>query len=302
MVWDANTRSMRHYLDGHLLYDTADYFSAGGLPRVDAVLPRGAKEVAGIGQGGFVGGMAQMRMYKSVWTEGDIREYHTMASASGVTLRECKPADEYADDTAWSDVFGHSCSWFAVARKHRPETQPCAQVAASAACPVACGSVTACWEGRTESQNSESARMRLQHLGMDLEEKSEAGGRQEKHAWARMCLHLRMYIRSSASTLTHALTQLCCVLYLTPQICRTLRTGPIRTNTSVCTAKSVDRAAVLAACRLLPSEQRYLPATLQNAWLYSLLGTSTLQGQMTQKYRSQCPEMLLPGTISQSPA
>jgi hypothetical protein len=84
-------------------------------------------------QGGYVGGMAQMRMYKSVWTVEDIREYHTMASASGEPLRECKTADEYADDTKWSDVFGHLCSWFAVAKQQRPETRPCDQVAAFAA-------------------------------------------------------------------------------------------------------------------------------------------------------------------------
>ena len=88
------------------------------------------------------------------------------------------------------------------------------------------------------------------------------------------------------------------MLHLTPQIRWMLRTGPIRTNTTICIGKSVDRAAVLAACRALPSEQRYLPTptSLQNSWLYSLFGTSTLQGQMTQTYRSACPAMPLPGT------
>jgi len=172
MVWDASTKSMRHYLDGQLLYDTADYPPADGLPRIDAVLPRGADEVAGIGQGGYVGGVAQMRMYKSVWTVDMIKQYQTSAEASGVKLRECKLPAEYADDTSWSDAFGHGCSWFSLAQQKKPETRPCDQVAASTACPVACNSVTPCWQGRPGAQVSrwqlESPRKRLQHLGTAL--------------------------------------------------------------------------------------------------------------------------------------
>ena len=175
LVYDANTKSMRKYLDGQLLYDSSTTGSNGGeslvpeLPRVDAIFPKGPDEVAGIGQGGYIGGVAHMRMYKSVWTGDMIRQYQQEASAQGVKLRECKNSDEFSDDPLWIDAFGHGCSWFAVAMQQRPLARTCDQVAASVSCPVACESVTQCWGGHPSLSTNrwllESPRKRLQHLG-----------------------------------------------------------------------------------------------------------------------------------------
>lgn len=74
-----------------------------------------------------------------------IQQYHLEAETLGVRLRECKGPDGLSDDASWTDSFGHNCEWFAAARRDRPQTRPCEQVAASQACPVACGSVPACW-------------------------------------------------------------------------------------------------------------------------------------------------------------
>ena len=152
-VFDANTKSMRRYLDGQLLYDTSTTGipRISDLPRVDSVFPKGPGEVAGIGQGGYIGGVAHMRMYKGVWTEDMIRQYHQGAAAKDVQLRECKEAKEFSDDPLWSDAFGHGCSWFAVAMEQRPLAKPCQQVAAKEKCPVACSSVTKCWAGLAPS-------------------------------------------------------------------------------------------------------------------------------------------------------
>ena len=187
---------------------------------VNAIFPKGPGEVAGIGQGGYVGGVAHMRMYKSVWTEDMIRQYQEGASAKGVRLRECKNSDEFSDDPEWTDAFGHGCSWFAVAMQQRPLARTCDQIPATVSCPVACESVTKCWGGPSSSTIRwllESPRKRLQHLR-----------------------------------------------------------SPV--NTTICAGKSLDRAAVLDACRAVPSEQRYLPVgSLQHSWLYHLFGGTTLR-------------------------
>ena len=111
-----------------------------------------------------------MRIYKGVaWTKSMIQQYHLQAETLGVPLRECKGTTELFDDPSWTDSFGHNCEWFAAARRARPQTRPCEQTAASQACPVACESVPACWQGWQTITNTLpswlfESRERIQHL------------------------------------------------------------------------------------------------------------------------------------------
>jgi hypothetical protein len=139
------------------------------FPRVD-LDSHGPEEVAGVGQGGYVGGIAQMRIYKMAWTETMIKDYHEQATANGVQLKECKSLSEFGDNPVWADSFGHGCIWFATAVLKYPLTRPCEQIEASQNCPVACQTATPCFEGLNPVNipvwNLESSKKRIQNLGL----------------------------------------------------------------------------------------------------------------------------------------
>ena len=93
---------------------------------------------------GLKGPLQDWRMYHEVLTEAEL---HNLAEESedsaGVKLRSCEHETE-GEDTSWTDIYGHDCSWYYDMKKTVPGV--CLSAVVKAKCSEACGAKKKCYE------------------------------------------------------------------------------------------------------------------------------------------------------------
>jgi hypothetical protein len=143
-VFDAANDETKTYLDGSLLGTTTHAF--GTLANLDCNLNQ---ETAYTGLGhlapgtkGVKGLVQDWRYYRGhVLSKDEI--YKIAVDTSGPARRSCKHDDE-GSDSAWTDVYGHDCSWYYLQKKK--SSGVCATEEVQRQCPVACGKLLPCFE------------------------------------------------------------------------------------------------------------------------------------------------------------
>ena len=169
-VFDKDLDQTRTYLDGSLLgttnhsKDTIKYldcdefpdYPEGGHRRAGSAYTTkspsslsDAKAYTGLahlapGVWGLKGPLQDWRMYHDVLTEAELYKLaEDSKDSAGLKLRSCEHETE-GQDTDWTDIYGHDCSWYYDMKKKVPGI--CSSAVAKAKCPEACGAKKKCYE------------------------------------------------------------------------------------------------------------------------------------------------------------